>query len=174
MIQQVFECALQVPGTTDVVNATDDSPLADADKVFGGRFVMRSQDHPSGTDRLAEVMAKLEADVHIKLQGDEHLVRPADIIKLPEGMLADPAVQVGTLCPPIETQEALNPNSVKVVLANNGDALYFSCSPFPYPREANQTRYLKHLGIYAYRREVLAVCLKLPHPMLECADELEQ
>ena len=84
------------------------------------------------------------------------MVRPADIGQLAQGMFADPAVQVGTLCYPIDATEAVNPNTVKVVLASNGDALYFSRSPIPYPREADETSYRKHLGVYAYRREVLA------------------
>lgn len=174
MIQHVYERALQVPGATDVVVATDDVRVADAVQAFGGRCVMTSPDHPSGTDRLAEVMTQLDADVYINLQGDEPLVRPADIGKLADGMFADPAVQVSTLCHPIDATEAVNPNTVKVVLASNGDALYFSRSPIPYPREADEAHYLKHVGVYAYRREVLAGYSTLPQPMMEQAEKLEQ
>ena len=174
MIQHVYERALQVPGATDVVVATDDIRVAEAVQAFGGRWVMTSPDHPSGTDRLAEVMTQVDADVYVNLQGDEPLVRPADIGKLAEGMFADPDVQVGTLCHPIEAAEALNPNTVKVVLASNGNALYFSRSPIPYPREADEARYLKHVGVYAYRRDVLATYAKLPQPMIEQAEKLEQ
>jgi 3-deoxy-manno-octulosonate cytidylyltransferase (CMP-KDO synthetase) len=174
MIQHVFERALQVLHTTDVVIATDDSRVADAVRKFGGRFVMTSRDHPSGTDRLTEVISHIEADIYINLQGDEPLVRPSDISKLAEGMFADAAVQVGTLCHSIEVEEDVNPNSVKVVLANNGNAMYFSRSPIPYPREGDKAQYLKHVGVYAYRRDVLASYLTLPRPMVEHAEQLEQ
>ena len=174
MIQHVFERAMQVPGTSEVVVATDDHRVADAVKDFGGRFVMTSQHHASGTERLAEVMTLIEADLYINLQGDEPLIRPADISKLAKGMLNNPEVQVGTLCHSIEASEALNPNSVKVVLAENGDALYFSRSPIPYAGEVEKARYLKHVGVYAYRREVLAEYSKLQRPMLEHAEKLEQ
>ncbi len=175
MVQHVYERALQVPQVHAVLVATDDARVADAVRAFGGRCVMTSPDHPSGTDRLAEVMTQVEADVYINLQGDEPLVRPADITKLAAGMWADPAVQVGTLCHPITTEEASNPNTVKVVLAANGDALYFSRAPIPYPRDGGDVaRYLKHVGVYAYRREVLAAYAGLPQPMLEQAEKLEQ
>ena len=174
MIQHVFERALQVHGASDMVVTTDDIRVAEAVQAFGGRCVMTSPDHPSGTDRLCEVMKQIEADVYINLQGDEPLVRPADIVQLAQGMFADSAVQVGTLCHPIDATESVNPNTVKVVLASNGDALYFSRSPIPYPREADETRYLKHVGVYAYRCEVLADYSSLSQPMMEKAEKLEQ
>lgn len=174
MIQHVYERALQVSHVMDVVIATDDHRVADAVKGFGGRFVMTSKDHESGTDRLTEVMQRLDADVYINLQGDEPLVRPADISRLAEGMLTDLVVQVGTLCHPIEASEALNPNTVKIVVASNGDAMYFSRSPIPYPREADKAQYLKHIGVYAYRREVLAQYSTLPRPTVEYSEKLEQ
>ena len=174
MIQHVYVRALQVPGATNVVVATDDVRVAETVQAFGGCWVMTSPDHPSGTDRLTEVMTQVDADIYINLQGDEPLVRPADIGQLAEGMFADPAVQVGTLCHPIEASEAVNPNTVKVVLASNGNAMYFSRSPIPYPRTADKARYLKHIGVYAYRRDVLAAYAKLPQPMIEQAEMLEQ
>lgn len=174
MIQHVYERAMQVSRASAVVVATDDERVARAVEAFGGCYVMTSPDHPSGTDRLVEVMAQLEADVYINLQGDEPMVRPADIAKLVDGMLADPSVQVGTLCHPIKALESLNPNTVKVVLASNGDALYFSRSPIPFPREAEAAHYLKHVGVYAYRREVLARYSSLPQSMMEQAEKLEQ
>lgn len=174
MVQHVYERALQVPQVQAVLVATDDERVAEAVRAFGGRCVMTSPDHPSGTDRLAEVMAQVEADIYINLQGDEPLVRPADIARLAEGMRADAAVQVGTLCHPIPAEEATNPNTVKVVLAASGDALYFSRSPIPYPRDEAAARYLKHVGVYAYRREVLAAYAGLPQPMMEQAEKLEQ
>ncbi|HGP4983553.1 TPA: 3-deoxy-manno-octulosonate cytidylyltransferase, partial [Vibrio cholerae O1] len=108
---------------------------------------MTSPDHPSGTDRLAEVMAQVPADIYVNLQGDEPMVRPRDVQRLVDGMVVDASVAVGTLCHSIDAQEALNPNAVKVVLADNGDAMYFSRSPIPYPRDAQEATYLKHVGV---------------------------
>ena len=174
MVQHVYERALAVPGVDTVVIATDDQRVVDAVRGFGGRCVMTSPDHPSGTDRLAEVMQTVDADIYINLQGDEPLVRPADIALLADGMRADSAVQVGTLCHAIDAQEARNPNTVKVVLAANGDALYFSRAAIPFARDDAPARYLKHVGVYAYRREVLAAYSALPAAMLEQAEKLEQ
>ena len=174
MVQHVYERALQVPGVDTVVIATDDERVLDAVRGFGGRCVMTSSDHPSGTDRLAEVMQTVDADIYINLQGDEPLVRPADIALLADGMRADSAVQVGTLCHAIDAQEARNPNTVKVVLAANGDALYFSRAAIPFARDDAPASYLKHVGVYAYRREVLAAYSALPAAMLEQAEKLEQ
>lgn len=174
MVQHVYERARQVANAHVVVIATDDARVADAVRSFGGECVMTSPDHPSGTDRLAEVMAQVEADIYINLQGDEPLVRPTDIEALATGMLADSSVNVGTLCHAIDAKEAGNPNTVKVVLASNGNALYFSRSPIPYPRDSEVATYLKHVGVYAYRREVLAEYASLPQPMMEHAEKLEQ
>jgi len=174
MIQHVYERALQVASAHEVVIATDDERVAEVVRSFGGKSVMTSQDHPSGTDRLAEVMSYIPADIYINLQGDEPLVRPSDIESLIVGMLADTNVSIGTLCHTIDAEEARNPNTVKVVLATNGNALYFSRSPIPYPRDNEAAKYLKHVGVYAYRREVLSDYGTLPQPMMEHAEKLEQ
>lgn len=174
MVQHVYERALEVPGVDTVVVATDDQRVMDAVRGFGGRCVMTSPEHPSGTDRLAEVMQTVDADIYINLQGDEPLVRPGDIALLADGMRADSSVQVGTLCHAIDAQEARNPNTVKVVLAGNGDALYFSRAAIPFARDDAPAQYLKHVGVYAYRREVLAAYSQLPAAMLEQAEKLEQ
>ncbi|MDH0136206.1 3-deoxy-manno-octulosonate cytidylyltransferase [Pseudomonas asiatica] len=174
MVQHVYERAVQVASAHVVVVATDDERVAEAVHRFGGKCVMTSPDHPSGTDRLAEVMGKIDADVYINLQGDEPLVRPKDIEALAAGMLEDGSINVGTLCHPIEKHEASNPNTVKVVLSNNGNALYFSRSTIPFPRDSEVATYLKHVGVYAYRREVLAEYATLPQPMIEHAEKLEQ
>lgn len=174
MVQHVYERALQVKSAEQVIIATDDERVAKAVQQFGGQYVMTSPDHPSGTDRLAEVMRQVEADIYINLQGDEPLVRPEDIETLVSGMLADNSVSVGTLCHHINAQEARNPNTVKVVLAANGNALYFSRSSIPFPRESEAATYLKHVGVYAYRRNVLAEYASLAQPMIENAEKLEQ
>lgn len=174
MVQHVYERACEVAGVQTVVVATDDDRVLQAVQAFGGRCVMTSPSHPSGTDRLAEVMALVDADIYVNLQGDEPMVRPADIHLLVQGMSNDSSVSVGTLCHPMDAREALDPNAVKVVLAESGDALYFSRSPIPYPREAEEARYLKHVGVYAYRKEVLQRYASLPQPMSEKAEKLEQ
>lgn len=174
MVQHVYERACQVPGVSAVVVATDDERVLAAVQAFGGQCVMTSANHPSGTDRLAEVMAKLPADIYVNLQGDEPLVRPGDVQRLVEGMLADTSVAVGTLFHTIDGMEARNPNTVKVVVADNGDALYFSRAPIPYPRDAEEATYLKHVGVYAYRRAVLERYAYLPQSMYEKAEKLEQ
>lgn len=174
MVQHVYERACLVAGVQCVLVATDDERVERVVQGFGGRCVMTSRDHPSGTDRLVEVMAQVPADIYVNLQGDEPLVRPQDVQMLVNGMLADREMAVATLCHPMEAGEALNPSAVKVVRAANGEALYFSRSPIPYPRDAAAASYFKHVGVYAYRREVLASYAALPQPAMEAAEKLEQ
>lgn len=174
MIQHVYERALQVLGVHAVLVATDDRRIVDAVCAFGGNCLLTSPHHCSGTDRLTEVMEHIDVDIFINLQGDEPLVRPGDISQLISKMLADASIQVGTLCHPIEASEAANPNIVKVVVANNGNALYFSRSLIPYQHDDTAASYLKHVGVYAYRRNVLADYAELSPPMIEQAEKLEQ
>ena len=175
MIQHVYERAIQVPMVTEVIVATDDDRVGDAVIAFGGQCVMTSQNHSSGTDRLIEVMSKHDAEIFINLQGDEPMVRPSDIAKLVTEMCRDSSIQVGTLCHFFSAQEAVDQDAVKVVLSDNGDALYFSRSVIPNMRDAQEgTRYLKHVGIYAYRREALMKFSNLPLGSLEQTEKLEQ
>lgn len=175
MVQWVFEKAQQVPSAHTVVVATDDQRIVDAVNAFGGKVVLTSPDHPSGTDRLVEVMGQVDADIYINLQGDEPLVRPSDVEQLAQGMLADPTVDVGTLYHAIEDEEAQNPNTVKVVLGQAGNALYFSRSPIPYPREGDKhPGFKKHVGVYAYRKRILEQYAQLPASALEQTEQLEQ
>jgi len=174
MIRHVVERAREVAGIDAVLVATDDARVAHVVEAFGGQCVMTSPDHPSGTDRLVEVMSTIEAEIYINLQGDEPLVRPEEVTMLVTGTQADSSIDVGTLCHPLPANEASNPNSVKVVLANNSDALYFSRSPIPYLCDATRVTYLKHIGVYAYRRLVLENFVRLPQPMLGEAEKLVQ
>lgn len=175
MIQHVYERVLQVPGLARVVVATDDQRIVDAVRAFGGDVLMTSPDHPSGTDRLAEVQQSVPADVYLNVQGDEPLIDPAHLASLVQAMTADPAVGMATLCHPISAQEADNPNSVKVVVSRAGHALYFSRAKVPYVRDARaHPVYLKHVGVYAYRADVLAGFSSLPLSDLEAAEMLEQ
>jgi 3-deoxy-D-manno-octulosonate cytidylyltransferase len=174
MVQHVYERAQQVRGVQAVLVATDDERIVQAVKGFGGRAIMTSPHHPSGTDRLVEVMQQWPADLYINLQGDEPLIRPTDVERLVQGMADDPHTAVGTLCHALPVEESTNPNTVKVVVDAQGIALYFSRSPIPYPRDAQTATYLKHVGIYAYRKTVLESYGQLPQPMLERAEQLEQ
>ncbi|WP_245162989.1 3-deoxy-manno-octulosonate cytidylyltransferase [Cobetia amphilecti] len=173
MVQHVVERATQVSGIDAVWVATDDERVFDAVEAFGGHAVMTSPEHASGTDRLVEVMQKVSADIYLNVQGDEPLVRPGDLELLVASMQNSQA-KVGTLCHAISSEEAKNPNTVKVLCDQFDDALYFSRSPIPYPREVEEASYRKHVGVYVYRREVLEGYSRLPQSMAERAESLEQ
>jgi 3-deoxy-manno-octulosonate cytidylyltransferase (CMP-KDO synthetase) len=181
LIQHVYERARRARAADRVIVATDDTRILSAVESFGGVAVMTRKDHPSGTDRVAEVAAGLDADAVINLQGDEPLLDP-DGLDLLAGLLAsDPAADVATLAAPIRDRETyLSPNAVKVVCDDRGRALYFSRSPIPFVRDGapdfstDPPRFLLHLGVYAYRREaLLRLAASPPHP-LELSEKLEQ
>ena len=180
VIQRVYE---QVSSLLDEVYvATDDDRIFQAVEAFGGRSVMTRADHKSGTDRIEEAAEKIgsTADVIINVQGDEPFIQPSQITTLMQ-LFDAPETQIGTLGKPFESIEAIeNPNSPKIVTDNRGFALYFSRSVIPYIRGKERESwmgefpFLKHLGVYAYRREVLAEVTKLPQSSLEKAESLEQ
>jgi 3-deoxy-manno-octulosonate cytidylyltransferase (CMP-KDO synthetase) len=181
LIQHVHERACQVRGVTHVVVATDDLRIAAAVERFGGRVAMTRRDHPSGTDRVAEVAGTLDADLVINLQGDEPLIEPASLELLAGLMRRDPSAVMATLAVPIRSAEQWhNPNCVKVVCDAAGRALYFSRSPIPFVRGASPdfaarpARFLQHLGLYAYRRDFLLKLAELPPEPLEHLEMLEQ
>ena len=180
VIQRVYEQVKSV--LDDVYVATDDNRIFDAVTGFGGKAVMTRTDHKSGTDRIEEAAEKigLDADVIINVQGDEPFIQPTHIENLMH-LFDAPETQIGTLGKPFESIEAVdNPNSPKIVTDNRGFALYFSRSVIPYIRGKEHDSwfgeypFLKHLGVYAYRREVLAEVTKLPMSSLEKAESLEQ
>jgi 3-deoxy-manno-octulosonate cytidylyltransferase (CMP-KDO synthetase) len=181
LVQHVYEQARRVRGVETVIVATDDGRIVSAVESFGGKAVMTRTDHPSGTDRVAEVARSLDADVVVNLQGDEPLIDPAAIELLVNLLRKDPNPEMATLAIPILDEETYrNPNCVKVVCCEDGSALYFSRSPIPYVRDGQpdfrQTppRFLHHLGLYAYRRNaLLALSAQQPHP-LEQLEKLEQ
>lgn len=174
MIARVWEKAKAAQNIDDVIVATDDARIADTVRDFGGHIEMTRSDHESGSDRIAEVAARIEADAIINVQGDEPLVRSADLDRLAVLMRDDPAVRVASLCHPISAEEAENPNRVKVVRNAAGDALYFSRARIPYPRHSEHARYFQHAGIYAYQRDALLAFPTLPVPAEERAEALEQ
>ena len=180
VIQRVYEQVSSV--LNEVYVATDDERIFSCVESFGGKAVMTRADHKSGTDRIQEAVEKIatEADVIINVQGDEPFIHPSQIKTL-MALFDAPETQIGTLGKPFDNIEAVsNPNSPKIVTDNRGFALYFSRSIIPYIRGKQQDEwfgeypFLKHLGIYAYRREVLKEVTQLPQSSLEKAESLEQ
>lgn len=180
IIQHVYEQVNQV--IKDVWVATDDQRIFETVNTFGGKAVMTRKDHKSGTDRIEEAAEKIQtqADIIINVQGDEPFIQPSQIETLCE-LFKHPQTQIATLGKPFEDIEAVkNTNSPKIVTNYQGFALYFSRSVIPFVRGIKENEwlehfpYLKHLGIYAYRREILKEITKLPMSSLEKAESLEQ
>ena len=180
VIQRVYEQAKAVLGEAYV--ATDDDRIREAVEQFGGQAIMTRADHKSGTDRIEEAAEKIgtTADVIINVQGDEPFIQRSQIETLCQ-QFDDPQTQIATLGKRFESMEAVeNPNSPKIVCDTKGFALYFSRSVIPFIRGVERQEwfgkfpFLKHLGIYAYRREVLQEITKLPQSPLEIAESLEQ
>lgn len=181
LVQHVYEQACRVPDVKTVIVATDDTRILTAVESFGGRAMMTRKDHPSGTDRIAEVAQSLDVDLVINLQGDEPLIDPGSLELLANLLRDDPKAEMATLAIPVASEEIYhNPNCVKVVCGEGGRALYFSRSPIPHVRDgkpdlaANPPMFLHHQGLYAYRRDALLAFPSLaPHP-LEQLEKLEQ
>ena len=181
VIQRVYEQVSQVVDETYV--ATDDQRIFDAVEAFGGKVVMTRSDHKSGTDRIEEAAEKIggDYDVVVNVQGDEPFIQASQIETVCK-CFDDPTTQIATLGKPFgNDMEAIgNPNSPKIVVDKNGFALYFSRSIIPFVRGKETAEwpssypFLKHLGLYAYRRDVLREVTQLPQGMLEKAESLEQ
>jgi 3-deoxy-manno-octulosonate cytidylyltransferase (CMP-KDO synthetase) len=181
IIQHVYERASRAPSVERVIVATDDPRIADVVGKFGGDARMTSTEHRSGTDRIAEVAARLDEPIIVNVQGDEPEVRPEQVEQVIQALAEDEAAVMGTLAHPVESlDEWRDPNVVKVVLDADGCALYFSRSPIPYlrdyagPPDDAPARPLHHLGIYSYRRDFLLRYAALPRSPLEEAEKLEQ
>nr|WP_293478580.1 3-deoxy-manno-octulosonate cytidylyltransferase [Prevotella sp.] len=180
VIQHVYEKVAAVLEAAYV--ATDDERIYDVVKSFGGQVVMTRTDHKSGTDRIEEAIEKIggEWDVVVNVQGDEPFVAKSQLDTICH-CFDDPTTQIATLGKPFENMEAVqNPNSPKIVVDNMGFAMYFSRSVIPYVRGKEKSSwlthypFLKHLGIYAYRKDVLRQVTQLPQSSLEIAESLEQ
>ena len=181
LIQHVYERACLCKKASAVVVATDDPRIAEAVQGFGGRVAMTRADHPSGTDRVAEVARLHVEDIVVNLQGDEPLIDPDAVDRLIGLLEADPAAQMATLATPILTEEHWrNPACVKVVCDDAGAALYFSRSPVPFVRDgspdfaARPARFFQHVGLYGYRRSALFQFAAMPPAALEQFEKLEQ
>jgi 3-deoxy-manno-octulosonate cytidylyltransferase (CMP-KDO synthetase) len=182
LIQHVVEQVNRAQRITTCVVATDDQRIADAVRSFGGQVAMTREDHPSGTDRIAEVVAATPgspSDLILNVQGDEPEIEPAVLDQLIGRMQEDAACPMGTLaCPFPADSDPDDPNAVKVVINRAGRALYFSRARIPYPRAdvgaAERLGWLLHLGVYAYRRDFLLQFASWPPSALERMERLEQ
>lgn len=183
VIQRVYE---QVAGVLDdAYVATDDERIETAVKAFGGKVIMTSVHHKSGTDRCYEACTKVggDFDVVVNIQGDEPFIQPSQLMAV-KTCFDDPSTQIATLVKPFSGDDDFavleNVNSPKVVVNKNMNALYFSRSIIPYQRNAEKKdwlknhTYYKHIGLYAYRTEVLKEITSLPQSSLELAESLEQ
>ena len=182
MIQRVYEQAKKAKSLDDVVVATDDKRIEKAVKQFKGKVVMTSPDHKSGTDRCFEALKNVKGKfgVVINIQGDEPFIHPEQIDKV-ASCFNSKDVQIATLAREIKkTEELINPNVPKVIVDKKKNAVYFSRTPIPYQREKNYSdwltyhQYYKHIGIYAYRTDVLGRITALKQSPLELAEMLEQ
>jgi 3-deoxy-manno-octulosonate cytidylyltransferase (CMP-KDO synthetase) len=204
LIQHVYENSLGAVLAGEVVVATDSETIFERVLSFGGKSVMTSSDHTSGTDRVAEVARSMDYDIIVNVQGDEPLIRPQmidDVISL----LSDSRADIGTLVKSIEEpEEIMDPNVVKAVFGEKGFALYFSRAPIPYHRDSGAmselmpgkgfmeagssrmsvgpsrsprpawSRFYKHIGIYSYKRDVLLRLTEMKPTALEKTEKLEQ
>lgn len=174
MIEHVYARVARARGLDRVVVLTDDERIGRAVESFGGEWEMTPADCASGTDRIAWAARRWDAAAVINVQGDEPLIDPEAVSRVAEHLAAHPQDPVVTLATPATPEEMGNPNAVKVVLAADGAALYFSRSPIPYPRREVGAAPLKHLGLYGYQREALLRLAGLPPSPLECSESLEQ
>lgn len=189
MVVRVWGQVSKAKSMTRVIVATDDERIARPVREAGGEAMMTSPAHQSGTDRIAEVAAKIRAEVYVNVQGDLPFIDPADLDALAAVMRADSSssssisssIAMATLATPIvDGHEWSNPNVVKVVCGVGGDALYFSRSPIPFARDIGMSKEgmpkeaLRHIGVYAYRRDFLMKFAALPQTVLEKIEKLEQ
>lgn len=191
MIQHVYERALQSEASR-VIIATDDQKIAEVTRAFGGETILTSPSHPSGTDRLEEVVRELgfyADDIVVNVQGDEPMIPPCIINQVAHNLAAEKEASIATLCEPItELKDLINPNVVKVVFDHAGMALYFSRAPIPWARDSfgalhsqpdtidlgKIAHFYRHIGIYAYRVKLLKSFVQWEPAPLETIECLEQ
>ncbi|RJR45373.1 MAG: 3-deoxy-manno-octulosonate cytidylyltransferase [Desulfobacteraceae bacterium] len=179
MIEHTYMCTRACPEVSDVFVATDDQEIVMRVREFGGKAILTSEVHPSGTDRVAEAASSLglkNDDVVVNVQGDQPFFSPVLISDMLRPVLTDAEIPMSTLkCPVSDPNEVADPNCVKVVTDNQDFALFFSRSPVPFVRDPLLHRtYYKHLGFYCYRMEFLVAFSALPVGTLEAIEKLEQ
>ena len=174
MIHWVYFNARRSPLLTELAVATDSEEIA-ASCEGAGIPVFRTREHPSGTDRVHEVLTRTDADIYVNIQGDEPTLRPDHLELMLQPFLDGSGVQVTTLRVAISAAEAADPNNVKVVTADNANALYFSRYPVPYDRAGlGNVQHFKHIGLYTYTRAALKTFHSLPQSSLELTESLDQ
>jgi 3-deoxy-manno-octulosonate cytidylyltransferase (CMP-KDO synthetase) len=179
LIQHTYEQACLAKLPEKVIIATDNEKVVAAAREFGAECVLTSPGHQSGTDRIAEAVADMDVEIIINLQGDEPEIDPDNIDYLARLLMDNPACLMATLSAEFQTAEQVaDPNIVKVIVGSDGKAIYFSRHPIPYDRDAagvgDVRQYLRHLGIYAYRKQFLLQITSLPQTPLERIEKLEQ
>jgi 3-deoxy-manno-octulosonate cytidylyltransferase (CMP-KDO synthetase) len=179
LIQHTYERACLAKLPQKVIIAADDEKVVAAAKTFGAECVLTSPDHQSGTDRIAEAVAEMDVEIIVNLQGDEPEIDPGNIDYLAKMLMDNPGCPMATLAAEFQTaQQVSDPNIVKVIIGCNNKAIYFSRSPIPYDREKSGVgdvkQYLRHIGIYAYRKKFLLEITALPQTPLEKIEKLEQ
>ncbi|MEW5819275.1 MAG: 3-deoxy-manno-octulosonate cytidylyltransferase [Cyanobacteriota bacterium] len=176
MIQRVYEQASKARLIDEVLIATDSEKIKEAVLTFGGKVVMTSEKHNSGTDRLAEVVLNNnDIDIAVNVQGDEPVIPPECIDDALRPFIDNPDIKMGTLIRKCNDQQDLNnPNIVKVVIDKEFNALYFSRSCIPYIRNNAESVHYLHIGLYVYRRETLLALSNLPQSDIEKTEGLEQ
>jgi 3-deoxy-manno-octulosonate cytidylyltransferase (CMP-KDO synthetase) len=179
LIQHTYERACLAKLPEKVIIAADDEKVAAAAKTFGAECVLTSPDHQSGTDRIAEAVADMDVEIIVNLQGDEPEIDPGNIDYLAKMLMDNPDCPMATLAAEFQTSKQVSdPNIVKVIIGRGNKAIYFSRWPIPYDREkaglGDVRQYLRHIGIYAYRKEFLLEMTALPQTPLEKIEKLEQ
>ena len=176
MIEHVYRRAAAAASVSRVIVATDDQRILETVEGFGGEAVLTSPSHRNGTDRLAEVAATLECDLIVNVQGDEPLLSPDTLDAAVAPFSSDASLQMSTLRRRIADQAELeNPNVTKVVVDQDGFAMYFSRAPIPFTRQGQpRVRAWAHIGLYVYRRACLLRVAALPPTAMERAEALEQ
>ena len=173
LIVRTAQSALESQAFTEVIVATDSTKIADAVAAAGFRAILTDPDLPSGTARVAEIARQTDADVYINIQGDEPLIDGEGLRRVASAF-ADEKVSMATLSFPLLPEDESNPNAVKLVVDAQNNALYFSRSIIPYPRNYDKFAPLKHIGVYGYRRDTLLQLMQLPACDLEKIESLEQ
>ena len=175
MIQRVCERCAQAEGLDAVYVLTDDQRIVEAVEAFGGKALMTSPDHASGTDRAAEAVESIDADIVVNVQGDQPFVDPVMIDEAVAPLLEDATLDMSTLMHPISKPEDLaDTGVVKTVVDRAGYALYFSRSLIPYPQTATPHTVCEHVGLYVYRKDFLLTLAALEPTLLEQVESLEQ
>ena len=175
LIHRVYNRAILAKSPDIVVVATDHRDIAEEVESFGGRVVMTAVNHPTGTDRLAEVAEQLaDYDIIVNVQGDEPFIDPDVIDRLAKMLIEHENLDMVTAAAPLKKEEYQEASAVKVVVNQKGEALYFSRALIPYPREGFAMPPLKHIGVYAYRRSFLLTYAKTEQTPLEKTESLEQ